>query len=150
MAALNLPDDLRAFLDAERQLAYDAARCECGAVALVPLDQLTLGTLGARVSPYSDLIEEDPHAGERGVYVVPAVSLVGACRGYWPGGLLVWLPESEVYGSFDRDHRVLWVFPGITWTDIVADPVPYINACWHPRAVHTAQLRLWECCEYQP
>src|SRR5205823_8442415 len=40
---LRLPDDLRAFFAAGRQLAYDASQCEAGRVTLLPLDKLRVG-----------------------------------------------------------------------------------------------------------
>jgi hypothetical protein len=133
VAALNLPEDLVDFLGAGRALSYDESRCTPKGVTLLPLDRLSVRTVGARARESSDLSEEDPHAGGSGYYRVPAVSLVGTCRNYRPAGLLVWLPDSEVFGSWDDDHHTLWVFPGVNWSRIAADPVPYLNACWSPR-----------------
>lgn len=36
-----------------------------------------------------------------------ALGTFGACRNYRRGGLLVWLLDVEVFGSFDDDHRTL-------------------------------------------
>src|SRR5262249_52666816 len=40
---LRLPDDLRAFLAAGRQLQHDPSDCEAGKVILVPLERLRVG-----------------------------------------------------------------------------------------------------------
>jgi hypothetical protein len=150
MASLNLPDDLRTFLTDGRRFEYDAGTCQPGRVTLIPLAELVLRTIGARLSRRSPLYAEDPHAGERGYYLVPVVSLVATCENYRPAGVLLWLPDAEYFGTWDDDHRTLWVFPGVEWYDIVAKPAQYLNACWEPDAVTAEQLRLWEMCEYEP
>jgi hypothetical protein len=98
------------------------------------------------------LAEEDPHAGERGYYHVPAVSLVSRCSNYRPAGLLVWLPDQAVYATWDDDHHVLWIFPEAGWSQIEANPIPYLNSLWSRKlreAVGAQQLRLWECCGFE-
>jgi hypothetical protein len=149
MTALNLPEDLRSFLAAGTALEYDAGCSRAGAVTLFPLDRLMVRTLKTRLSESSEVAEEDPHAGEKGYYLVPAVSLVASCQRYRPAGLLLWLPEMGLYGSWDDDHRTLWVFPDLTWAEIVAGPVPFLNACWEPRRAAAKQARLWESCEWE-
>jgi hypothetical protein len=106
--------------------------------------------IGARIPSSADLACEDPHSGEHGYYLVPAVSLVGSCQHYRAAGVLLWLPDAELFGTWDDDHRTLWVFPGVAWSTIAADPVPYLNTCWEPGRVGAEQMRLWESCEWQP
>jgi hypothetical protein len=150
MASLYLPDDLRDFLAPGRRLEYDPARCQPGVVTLVALDQLAVRAVGARIPLSAELADDDPHMGERGYYLVPAVSLVAACQHYRPAGVLLWLPDAEVFATWDDDHRTLWAFPGVGWSQIVADPVPYLNGCWEPERAGAEQLRLWESYEWQP
>ena len=65
-----------------------------------------------------------------GIAAVQAVDLIAACDSYDPHGILVWLPKEQAYGTWDMDHWDVAVFPGITWTDIEADPLTYLNAQW--------------------
>ena len=76
--------------------------------------------------------------------------MVESCQHYRPAGVLLWLPDAEVFATWDDDHRTLWAFPGVTWSRIVASPVPYLNACWEPEPAGEEQLRLWESCEWHP
>jgi hypothetical protein len=147
---LNLPDDLRAFLETGRPLVYDVSRAVPKGITLLPIDRLAVRTLGARIPPDSSLADEDPHAGEVGTYRVPAVDLVGTCRNYSPLGQLVWLPDPAAFGTHDGDHGVLWAFPGVRWSDIAARPVQYLNARWEPGQADARQLRLWELFPWEP
>jgi hypothetical protein len=152
MALPNVPNDLRAFLQSGGALSCDEAQCTAKAIELQSLDKLVALVLTVRIKADSDLGAEDPHAGELGYYRVSAVSLVRSCRNYRPAGLLVWLPEQEVYGTWDDDHHVLWVFPGAIWPQIAANPLPYLNALWSRQTrqvVGAQQLRWWECCEFE-
>jgi hypothetical protein len=152
MAVPNVPDDLRSFLQSGCTLSYDEAQCTPKGVALQGFDKLVAQPLTVRIKENSDLAEEDPHAGERGHYRVSAVSLIRSCTNYRPAGLLVWLPDQEVYGTWDDDHHVLWVFPGASWSQIAANPVPYLNSLWSRKTrevVGAEQLRLWQCCEFE-
>jgi hypothetical protein len=126
-----LPDDLQAFLRDGRQLEYDPSACEPGQVLLLPLGKHTLAEVwidGKQLVGVAD----DPHAGNKGYYAVPAINLVGSCEAYDPEHVLLWLPEEGLYGTWDCDHWELCVFPRAAWTDIAADPLPYLNAQWYP------------------
>jgi hypothetical protein len=129
MPNVELPDDLIAFLREGRRLEYDAQKCEAGRLTLVPLGKHALGEVwvNPKIHP---LAERDPHAGENGYYAVPAVNLIADCEGYDPESLLLWLPGSHVYGTWDCDHWELRVFPRVTWTQIASSPLQYINAQW--------------------
>lgn len=35
-----------------------------------------------------------------------------------------------MYATWDNEHYKLFVFPNMTWSGIVADPRPYIEAQW--------------------
>jgi len=140
--SLKLPQDLIDFLQANKTLDYDSAECEAGLITLLPVNQLSLGEVyvDSRGSP---LIKTDPHAGEEGYYSIPAVNLVAACEGYDPEGILIWLPEQELFGTWDCDHWDVRVFPGANWTDIMDDPVKYINAQWKPDEVENEYFIPW-------
>jgi uncharacterized protein (TIGR02996 family) len=130
MASLKLPADLVAFLEASRQLEYDPATCEARKITLLPLKRLKLELFPA-YCPSMKEAQKDPHYGEYGPYLVPAVNLVATCRAYQPKGLLLWLPEEGRYGTWDSSHDILQVLaPDVTWTTIVQDPARYINSQW--------------------
>jgi hypothetical protein len=40
------------------------------------------------------------------------------------------MPDEQLYGSWDADHSRLLVFPQTKWTDIVQNPIPYLNSQW--------------------
>jgi hypothetical protein len=64
---------------------------------------------------------------------VPAVNFVvpGGPQGceWFPGWLFLWLPVERRYGSYDIDHGDVRVFgPEVSWSQIAADPVPFVRA----------------------
>jgi len=153
MSNLALPDDQVAFLKEGRQLEYDPATCEIGRVSLLPLDQLKVELFGVSMQN-SSLEKEDPFAGVGGCYLVDGVSLLAACKGYDPEGMLLWLPWERRYGTWDSNHLGIHVFPPeTTWLDIAADLPKYVNRQWGnwtreqtlvpwPRYVH-CRIRLY-------
>jgi hypothetical protein len=126
--SLRLSEDLRDFLAADRQLQYDASNCEAGRVTLLPLEKLRVGKYLTRPTANGQVawLGDDPHQ-EEGYYSVPAVNLVADCDGYYPEGILIWLPEEGLFGTWQSDFLSISVFPGMSWSDIVADPVRFIN-----------------------
>ena len=142
-APLRLPDDLRAFFAAGRQLAYDPAQCEAGRVTLLPLDKLRVGKYLSRPTAHGQVpsLADDPHQ-EEGYYSVSAVNLVAECEHYWPDGILIWLPEERLFGTWQIDHLSILVLPGATWSDIAADPVRYLNGIMGIGGM-TEELKPW-------
>jgi hypothetical protein len=142
---LTLPEDLRRFLGARRQLDYDASACEAGLVTLQALADLKW-----RYFPFdpqgTELETKDPRRGQGGCYLIKAFSLVKACSpDYEPDGLLLWIPEEERYGVWDPDHAFLGVFgPEVTWDVITKAPARYINAQWKGMFADAAAV---ECLE---
>jgi hypothetical protein len=132
MISLDLPHDLFEFLAAGKQLEYDPATCESGAIRLLPLQQLKIELFPMYMDTDIDgLPEGDPHKGENGYYLVEGVNLVGECQDYEPCGLLMWLPLENCFATWDMDHWYIGVFsPEHTWSQIVKAPAPYINAQW--------------------
>ena len=84
---MSLPDDLVEFLNSGRTLEYDASKCECGQVALHPLNSIV--TVELRLNSYQTLwANDDPHADDSGSYIVPAYDLLASCYGrFFEGGL---------------------------------------------------------------
>lgn len=141
-ALMALPADLRDFLAAGCQWEYDPGECHAGRVLLHRLSELEYATCG--VTTYeTDVAEEDPAGGEDGWYSVPMVSLVASCENYGPDFLLTWLPDEQMFGTYDVEHRHLRVFPGATWAAICASPAKFINSQWEPSGDFSADARPW-------
>jgi hypothetical protein len=138
MAAPTIPADLAEFLRAGRSLDYDPGDAEPGMLVLRRYDELSLGELYVSSNEIAhDQVHdepgsgEDPHLHDFGYYFIPAVDLVASCTGdYPPEGLLAWIPDLGCYGTWDSGHHDLQLFPGVTWREIVASPLRYINAQW--------------------
>lgn len=133
---LPIPDDLRAYLKAKQQLGCDWKQAQTGEIRLFSLDRLRIGRMYAAPRGMSD-----PNRRRRGVYRIPAISLTARCKEYAPEHLLSYLPFENLYATFDCDHAVVTVFTGATWTDIAANPLPYLNANWESRPAVPASRR---------
>jgi hypothetical protein len=123
----HIPTDLAAFLRQKQQLVYDESKAIAGRIQLRSLNQLRIGRLYA--TPHSEL---DPNRKKSGVYRIPAICLVKSCEIYDPTYILSYLPFEKAYASFDGDHALITLFQDASWTKIVANPVPYLNAMWEP------------------
>ena len=143
----NLPQDLIDFLRNKKRLRYDYALCQAGKIKLKNIHDLSIEDVYVD-SEESPLSKDDPNAGKKGYYAVPAISLVAECQGYDPDGILVWVPDISMFGSWDCDHWDLLVFPNITWTQIAANPLPFINAQWQPHIVSCEFFAPWNIYEF--
>ena len=131
---ITLPDDLTEFLNAKRQLEYRASECECGQVILLQLGKHELGEVWVDGHSLHD-IAADPNKGLEGYYAVPAVNLVESCDGYDPDHILSWIPECNLYISWDNDHWAITSFPSVSWRHIAASPLHFINAQWETPSI---------------
>lgn len=126
---MSIPEDLLEFLSQGRQLEYPEHLCDAGRVVLV-----SAAALAEEYVCFSGYVagdeEPDPNDGGSGTYEAPCVNLVYDCDDYSPDFLLCWYPSLDAYGSYDPSHETGILFPNVTWGDIVADPVRYLNASW--------------------
>ncbi len=129
---LNLPADLVDFISRGKGLSYNEEKCTIGRVELVSLDSLILGRIN--VNPKEESFK-------KGYYTIPAVDLIAECEGFNAWGILVWLPDIQMFGTWDCDRRKLKVFPNTSWNDIVNDPPKYLNTLWNP---HETQSIVFE------
>jgi hypothetical protein len=141
-----LPEDLVAFLRTGSPATLDAGHY--GTVTLIPAEELWIETL--EVTPnLAPFAYDHPHADEYGHYAVPAVNLVRGDpkhAGSFPAWLFLWLPNERRYGSYDLDHGDLMVYaPDVAWSQIAADPVPFVRASdgQHDGPVAIEFLQLW-------
>jgi hypothetical protein len=157
---LNLPADLVSFLVSGKQLEYDPAACEAGAITLLPLTDLKLQRFPVETGSLKEF-KQDPHYPNHNSYLVSGVDLVAGCSGgYDHESLLMWLPVEARFGIWDSSHCGIRVFgPDVTWEQIVADPVSHINAGWtgiDPKAPPMEDLIPWpnhpygDCQVYDP
>lgn len=132
---VNIPDDLRAFLtdSSNRRLEFAPGR-EVEQVELFPPDQLLEDS-------FTFLGQADSFEDEPMYYVIRGIGLAKSCRDCRPAGIMVWFPSLGLYGSWDDDHHVIMVFPGVRWTDIMRRPGVYFNASWFPESVEHRYLQ---------
>lgn len=116
--SFDMPEDLLAFLEGGEQLEYDASRCEAGRVLLKRRPDLSVG--------YAKALKGD----ESGHYIVPIVSLTATAQGYGPDGLLAWLPDERKLATVDVDHGKVSVFVGGKWSQVVDNPLRFLNGQW--------------------
>ncbi|QGJ70943.1 Hypothetical protein PBC10988_26460 [Planctomycetales bacterium 10988] len=126
---MELPSDLIKFLQEGKQLEYQVEDCECGSVKLLPLGKHFYDKLEVDgQSLYG--IAEDPNEGIHGYYIVPAINLIASCEDYGPEHILSWIPDLNLYITYDVDHQGILAFPKATWQDIATNPLRYLNAQW--------------------
>jgi hypothetical protein len=138
LASMRLPNDLQDFLHLRKKLKYKTSDCIPGQIVLKSLANLELSEVW--VEP---LENNDPHIEKAGYYSIPAISLIHECEGYDPEFILLWLPNECLFGTWDADHWKLKVFPGVTWRNIVINPIPFINAQWESDSKVTSNFDYW-------
>jgi hypothetical protein len=142
----DLPKDLVAFLRGRSPVTLDAAHY--GRIMLIPIEELLIETLAVtpNLAPFA---RDHPHSDKSGHYAVPAINLVqSGPEGLdsFPAWLFLWLPNERQYGSYDLDHGDLMVYPaGVSWSEIAADPGPFIRASdgQHDGPVAIVYLQPW-------
>jgi hypothetical protein len=121
---MEFSSDLHDYLKEGNQLNYDTSKAEAGKVGICNLSDIKLGVVW--VSPEDDEIDA--------YYEIPAISITNYCEDYDPEFILLWLPNEKIYGAWDCDHWILTTFPKVCWTDIVVNPLPFLNAQWYPES----------------
>ncbi len=136
---VNLPQDLKDFLQSGRELKYDHLKCELGKITLKKFDDLKVAEVKID-SQESPIYDNDPNKDKDGYYLVPVISLIEECENYESEFALVWLPNENLFGSWDCDHwdlktflKLSW-FSKLKWKDIVENPLLYLNAKWDCRS----------------
>jgi hypothetical protein len=76
---------------------------------------------------------KDLNTKRQGKYILPVLDLVeDVGTDFNSMGILVWIPDIKLFGTWDSDHYELTVFKDKTWADILAAPEIYFNAMWQP------------------
>lgn len=123
-----------------------------GRAKFFPLNRLRLRNFRIWTSEYYSNYGE-PGEDPNQFYEIAGVDLLQDVKGYYPDGVFIWLPQFEQFGTFDADHGVMYLFPGVTWKDIRSNPSPYIDCMWYPEKVRCQLLRPWSderCDDLQP
>ena len=118
---LNLPKDLIEFICDGKALSYNEEKCIIGRAEFVSIDSLVSGRI---------YVEPKQGSPKKGYYTIPAVDLISECESFDAWGILVWLPDIQMFGTWDCDHRKLRVFQNAVWNDIEREPVRYLNGLW--------------------
>jgi hypothetical protein len=134
MAVVNIPEALREFLAAGRQLAYNTAVCQntVGEIEFFPLSDLWVKDFPTRPQDEEGYLRDDDPHHDDGEYLVPGVDLVCWSTTAAPEGLLVWFPAEGRFGTWAQIPHVIYTFPQATWQDIEADPVRYLTDAFYP------------------
>ena len=118
---MNLPDELIKYLKSKSNLFYDYEKSEAGFVGLINYNKLTVRKIWVEGNSKGD-----------SYYEIPAINLTSECESYPPDFILLYLPNEKMYGTWDSDHWILYVFPNVTWAEIAKNPLPYIDQQWLP------------------
>ncbi len=124
----DLPNDLLAFLGSCRQLEYDAENSDIGRIKLKRDTDLSLTTI--TTFPGCQSIIDDPYSDLDGLYQSDVYDLVAASEDYDTEGLLCWIVALKRFGCIDPEHGDVITFPDVTWTNLAANPLPYLDAQW--------------------
>jgi len=143
----SIPDDLRKYLAKNRKnltLTWpDTLQQEVTAVDLFGLDELRFQTFDIDTGEYYlnyHEVGEDLELRYR-LKGVDLIKDVGAS--YRPEGILIWFPQFKEYGTWDGDHEIITMLPGVTWKEISLNPGKYVNAQWYLDQVNHYHLRPW-------
>jgi len=97
----------------------------------------------------------DPNMEKDGVYTGRAINLIHRAHGAWPEGLLLWIPELQVFGFYNLEKFELKIFPEATWNDIEQNFGLFVFSQWNnyedaikAESVYS-HFNPWEIWEYE-
>jgi hypothetical protein len=76
-------------------------------------------------------------------YAITGIDLINGCENYTPEGILIYFPQFSEFGSWDCDHAIITMYPGVSWEKIQANIFDYVNGQWYPDKVDNYLLRPW-------
>jgi hypothetical protein len=142
-----IPEDLRDFLSAHegRWITFDRTlqpQMEVDSLEFYSPSEVKLQPFTIHTHEYylnHDEQGDDPELR----YDIEGIALIQGCNSYDPDGILVYFPAYQEYGSWDCDHGVITMFPGVDWPAIETHLAEYVNAQWYPGMVEAYLLRPW-------
>ncbi len=138
-----LPKDLRNYLRDPKNRSWKLEEGgEVSAVELFAPEDAPLREFEVDSSGLCDAFELATDPDEQRKY--EGYDLIAACGdSFEPEGILIWFPKLRQYGTWDCDHHVITVYPGVTWAEIAAAPTWYVNGQWYPEKVGGQMLNPW-------
>ncbi len=70
---------------------------------------------------------------DHGIYTGRAINLIKDSEFYTPLGILMYLPDLEMIGTWDRSHYQIGVFQNVTWKEITENLSSFIVSMWDNR-----------------
>jgi hypothetical protein len=142
-----IPTALREFLAANegKRFEFDAIKhpeMEVHSVEFFPLDSLPLTSFEIDTYEYH-LNHGEPGKDPELRYEIEGIDLIQGCNSYEPDGILVYFPLLKEFGSWDCDHRIITIYPGVEWDDIERSLPNFVNAQWYPHLAEQTHLRPW-------
>lgn len=141
---LRIPADLRRYLsdpNSKRKFTFTSGEIrKCTLKELAELSESTFDVVepdapGVRRRKRSEIVRHE----------FTGIDLIKECNSYQPEGILVWLLELGMYGSWDCDHHTIRIFPHADWSEICNYMRRYVNDQWCPGiAPLSSELRPWE------
>ncbi len=142
----SIPEDLRKYLAKNRKnltLTWPGTlQQEVPAVGLFSLDELRFRIFDIDTWEYYNNHHE-PGKDPELRYRLRGIDLIKDVDDYLPDGILIWFPQFKEYGTWDGDHGIITMLPGVTWTEISRNAGKYVNAQWYPDRVNHYLLRPW-------
>jgi len=131
----------------QKPLAFHAHKSfGCGPKYFALADYKSIRLIKVRLTPDesddSNNLVMDPHKVWdedwktymlEGHYSFYALSLVAESTDYEPSGLLVWIPKLEMFGTYDEEHRDVYVYPRVEQDSFLALVATYVSGQWHFR-----------------
>jgi tetratricopeptide (TPR) repeat protein/predicted DNA-binding WGR domain protein len=75
----------------------------------------------------------NPYREQKGLFCATAYSVVNkTSENHSSIGMLVWLPLSNLFGTWDHVRRQLYIFPDATWIDVYSNLDYYLACCATP------------------
>ncbi|BDD08092.1 hypothetical protein FUAX_05240 [Fulvitalea axinellae] len=89
---------------------------------------------------------------EHGIYTGKAINLMKNSEYYDPLGVLMYLPDLKMVGTWDGGHYQIGVFQGVTWKEISADLSSFIVSMWGNRNFDNILevFEPWDKWEFKP
>jgi predicted DNA-binding WGR domain protein/tetratricopeptide (TPR) repeat protein len=117
-----LPEELRDARSRKRTIAVQGRK-----FILFPLQDIMLTSV---IVNAGQAFQHNGHGRETcdGFYCHTAYALgCEVCEEEEPSYFLVWLPDIDLYGLWSRSSYALYVFPGMSWSDIEKRPSSFVD-----------------------
>ncbi len=108
------------------------------------LDEIAIATLYVEVDEYIENYGDQSTELAGNYYPISGYDLLLDFPGYRAFGVLVWLPGTLEFATYDEDHCVLRSFPNCGFNDILKNPKRFFNCMWYPDEFENHLVRPWD------